>query len=89
MINGDTIAAVSALVLVHPLDTLNYLIWYIRKIIQLDNLSSPSIFKHELSAVNYIKRDSSLKSLYNGLTISVVKSLMFLPTYFIAHQLMT
>jgi hypothetical protein len=54
--------------------------------IQLNNISSPSMFKNGRSVVSYLKRDESLASLYNGMTVSVVKSLLFLPTFVLVQK---
>jgi len=54
--------------------------------VQLNNISSPSIFKNARSAVNYVKREASLRALYNGILASTVKSLLFLPTFFLVSK---
>jgi hypothetical protein len=54
--------------------------------VQLNNISSPTMFKNTRAAVAYIKREASLGALYNGILSSTVKSLMFLPTFYLVQK---
>ena len=54
--------------------------------LQLNNISSPIIFKNGRSVVTYLQREASMAALYNGMTASVVKSLLFLPTFVLVQK---
>jgi hypothetical protein len=54
--------------------------------IQLNNISSPGIFKNGRSVMAYLKREASMGVLYNGILASIVKSLLFLPIYLLVQR---
>jgi hypothetical protein len=73
--------SLGALILTYPLDTIKYWFNKIRKIIQLNNNSRPILFNNARGAFTYVKKEMSLTALFNGMQVSMLKTLMFLPIF--------